>query len=159
MKTIWLSNYFLACWQFGIWCHLEYHSGSFRRMLGSLLLQPDILFLSALRCRWDIVCSRCLQAVVGILLLCCWRLHWSVYMLIQSSYFSLLYLFFLFCRPQQKGRSRRFGLLAPSAALLLWTPSRGRTSPASGPETPTDPTPPVWKTKPHRYCDFKVLLC
>lgn len=62
---------------------------------------------------------------------------------------------FLFRRPQQKGRSCRFELPAPSAARLLLMPSRGRTSPASGPGTPTDPTPHVWKTKPHRYCAFK----
>lgn len=67
------------------------------------LLRPDVLlFPSALRCCWDIVCSRCLQAVLGVLLLCCRRLHWSVYMLIQPSYFSLWYLFFCFVAASRK---------------------------------------------------------
>lgn len=67
------------------------------------LLRPDVLlFPSALRCCWDVVCSRCLQAVLGVLLLCCRRLHWSVYMLIQPSYFSLSYLFFCFVAASRK---------------------------------------------------------
>lgn len=66
-------------------------------------MRPGVLlFPSALRCCRDIVCSRCLRAVLGVLLLCRGRLHWSVYMLIQPSYFSLSYLFFCFVAAGRK---------------------------------------------------------
>lgn len=56
--------------------------------------------------------------------------------------------------PQQKGPSYRSGVPVPSGGRLPWTLSRVRTSQASGPGTPTDPTPPVWKTKLHRCVSF-----
>lgn len=151
-KQPWLCNCFCAAKTFkpfGNGCHSKYAFAPKDSFWTDIfILYVDLIY--TIRCVGTSCACRCLRLSENIahlvLMPACIGLC--------TCWYSRLISFLVIFSPQRKGPSYRCGVPVPSGGHLPWTLSRVRTSQASGPGTPMDPTPPVWKTKLHRYVSF-----